>query len=259
MTPLLAELRKTVTLPAAWAGIGVTLLGSLAVTILNAIGTRAAVAADHPPSRAFMSPFEHAFAAMPLGTVGAAVLGVVTISSEYTANSPDAGGGRQITSTLMAVPHRLRLLLAKAAAVVILVVATTAVTLPVTIGVARALLGEAVPETVTLGEAGRRCLAGALYWTFTALLAFAVTVLTRHGIAPLICFILNSSLVSVSLLLTKLTPLAFWLPDLAGRRLFAGLSTVDGGLTAGPGALVMAGWTLALLAAAAVVFRLRDA
>ena len=37
------------------------------------------------------------------------------------------------------------------------------------------------------------------------------------------------------------------------------MSTVEGGLDAGPGALVMGAWTLALLAVAGVVLSRRDA
>ncbi|MEU4569924.1 hypothetical protein [Micromonospora sp. NPDC023956] len=254
-----AELRKTATLPAAWAGIAVALLGSVAITLLNAFSTRAALDADQPETRAFTSPFETAFAAMPLGTVGAVVIGVIVFSSEYVANSTDAGGGRQITATLTASPRRVVLLAAKAATIVVFVAVVAVVTLPITVGIARVVIGGAGTETVTLDEAVTRCLGGTLYWALTGLIAFAITVLTRSGIIPLIVLIVNSSVVSFSLLLTNLTPLAHWLPDMAGRRLFGGLHTIEGGLDAVPGALVMGGWTLALLIVATVVFRRRDA
>ncbi|SCL29877.1 ABC-2 family transporter protein [Micromonospora pallida] len=254
-----AELRKTATLPAAWAGVAVALLGSVAITLLNAFSTRAALDAGQPETRAFTSPFETAFAAMPLGTVGAVVIGVIVFSSEYMANSTDAGGGRQITAALTASPRRVGLLAAKAATIVVFVAVVAVVTLPITVGIARAVIGEAGTETVTLDEAVTRCLGGTLYWALTGLIAFAITVLTRSGIIPLIVLIVNSSVVSFSLLLTNLTPLAHWLPDMAGRRLFGGLYTIEGGLDAVPGALVMGGWTLALLIVATVVFRRRDA
>ena len=93
------------------------------------------------------------------------------------------------------------------------------------------------------------------------LIAFAITVLARSGIIPLIILIANSSVVSVSLLLTNLTPAAHWLPDMAGRNLFGfpADSVVPGGLDPTPGAIVMAGWALALLIVAGIVFRRRDA
>jgi hypothetical protein len=254
-----AELRKAATLPAAWAGAAVILLGSLALTLLNASATRAAIDAGEPELRADTSPFETAFAAMPLGTVGAVVIGVVVIGSEYTAAAADVGGGRQIAATLVAMPHRTRLLLAKALVVVLAVSAAAALTLPLTTWVAATVIGDGAVETVTTQDAVRRCLGGALYWLLTALIAFAITALARSGVIPLLVLIVNSSLVSFSLLLTNITPLAHWLPDMAGRRLFDGPYTVEGGLDAGPGAVVMAGWTVALLAIAAIVFRRRDA
>lgn len=257
--PFGAELRKAATLPAAWAGVAVALLGSAGITLLNAFSIRAALDAGQLERTAFTSPFETAFAAMPLGTIGAIVIGVVVFSSEYTATSTDVSGGRQITTTLAATPQRVRLLAAKAITIVLFVVAVAALTLPVAISIARAVIGEAGTETVALDEAVTRCIGGTAYWALTGLIAFAITVLTRSGIIPLIVLIVNSSVVSVSLLLTNLTPLAHWLPDMAGRRLFGGLDTVEGGLEAVPGALVMAGWTVLLLIVAAVAFRRRDA
>jgi ABC-type transport system involved in multi-copper enzyme maturation permease subunit len=143
--------------------------------------------------------------------------------------------------------------------VVLAVSAAAALTLPLTTWVAATVIGDGAVETVTTQDAVRRCLGGALYWLLTALIAFAITALARSGVIPLLVLIVNSSLVSFSLLLTNITPLAHWLPDMAGRRLFDGPYTVEGGLDAGPGAVVMAGWTVALLAIAAIVFRRRDA
>ncbi|PUB20927.1 hypothetical protein C8K30_115138 [Promicromonospora sp. AC04] len=256
---LLAELRKTATLPASWVAGTVTLLGSAGITVLNAIGTRAALDAGAPESRSFVSVFETGYAAVPLGTVGAVVIGVVAMSSEYAANSTDAGSGRQVTATLAASPRRIALLGAKALTVALFVALTAAVSIPASVGVARLIIGGDASEPVALDVALVRSLGATLYWTLTGLIAFAITVLARSGIVPLVVLIANSSLVSVSMLLTNITPLAHWLPDLAGRRLFGGLSTVEGGLDAGPGALVMAAWTLGLLAVAGVVFSRRDA
>lgn len=257
---LAAELRKTVTLPGAWAGIAVALLGSVGITVLNAVTTRSAIAAGRAQELLVdTSPFEAGFAAVPLGTVGAVVVGVIVIGSEYTANSADAGGGRQLTTTLTAMPQRLVLLAAKAATVVLLVAATALVTIPACVVIARVIISDGAPETVSMDDAVLRSFGAALYWTLTGLIAFAVTVLTRNGIIPLVVFIMNSSLVSISLLLTNLTPLAYWLPDVAGLRLFGGTAIVEGGLDAIPGALVMGAWTLALLTVASVVFSRRDA
>ncbi|MFI1992274.1 ABC transporter permease [Actinoplanes sp. NPDC020271] len=240
---LAAELSKTVTLPASWAGAAVALLGSLLITVLNAY----AVHAD-PAGRAFTAPLEVAFAAMPLGTVGATVLGVTIFSSEYT-------GERQIAISLAAVPGRMRILAAKAIVVVLLVAVTAAVTMPLTIGVARLMIG----ETVSVSEAVTRCLGATLYWILSGLIALAITVVARSGVVPLVVLIVNGSLVSFSLLISKVSPIGFWLPDMAGRRLFGDVPATEGGLRVVPGALVMAGWTVLLLAVAGELFRRRDA
>ena len=256
-----AELRKTATLRASAGAAAVAVLGSFAITVLNAVGVRDALRAGRPDLVGYTSPAEAVFSAVPLGTVGAVILGVIVISSEYTANSPDAGGGRQITATLAVSPRRLVLLAAKAAAVAIHVLALAAVTIPACLAVAHLIIGD--PFTGDdLGHALARAAGAALYWTLTGLMAVAITVLTRSGIIPLVVLIANSSLVSVSILLTHLTPLAYHLPDLAGMRLFvvddreglfaAALDPLTGGL-------VMAAWTLGFLALSAAVFHRRDA
>jgi hypothetical protein len=254
-----AELRKTVTLPATSVAAAVTVLGCLGISALNAVHVRDALASGRPDLVGYVSPVDAAFSAAPLGTVGAVVLGVVVISSEYAVNSPDAGGGRQIGATLTATPRRLLLLAAKALVVVALVAALAAVALPVSLAVAHAVIGEPV-AAVFSGGLPARSAGVALYWALTALMAMAVTVVTRSGIVPLVVLITNSSLVSFSLLLSMLTPLAFWLPDAAGFRLLAGDLSFSAGrsLEPVPGALVMAAWTAALLVTAAVVLNRRD-
>jgi ABC-2 type transport system permease protein len=254
---LAAELRKAVSLPAVWAGFAVALLGSAAITLLNAFVVRDALATGRPDDAG--SVFDTAFASMPIGTVGAVVIGVVVMSSELTANSPDAGGGRQLGTTLVATPQRVGVLTAKAATTVLLVLATALAVIPTSLLLAQAVIADAAVEAVPLDEGLWRSLGAALYWSLTALLALAVTVVVRNGIVPLVILIMNSSLVSVSFLMTKLTPAAHWLPDMAGRRLFGDVDTVPGGLAAGPGALVMAAWTVALLVVAALTFSRRDA
>lgn len=259
LSALAAEARKAMTLPATFAGLAVTLFGSSALTLLNAVSVRGALDAGQPQRVASTAPFDTVLAAAPLGTVGAVVLGVVMISSEYTANRSDAGSGRQITATLAAIPRRLTLLAAKVVTVVVLVAVTAAATIPACLSIARAIIGTA-EETISVDDVVARSLGVALYWTLTALMAFAVTVLTRSGIIPLTVLIVNSSLVPFSLLLSNLTPLAHYLPDLAGRHLLeGGQFTIDGGLDPVTGTFVMGAWTLALLAIAGAVFARRNA
>jgi ABC-2 type transport system permease protein len=255
-----AELRKAVTLPASHGALAVAVLGSLGITVLNAVSVRNALRSGHPELVGYTSPIEAAFSAFPLGTVGAVILGVVVISSEYTANSPDAGGGRQITATLAATPGRLALLTAKVAVSAVLVLGTAAITIPACLAVAHLIVG-APFATGALGETATRAAGTALYWLLTGLIILAITILTRSGIIPLIAGIVNSSLVSVSILLTHATSLAYYLPDLAGLRLHGDdpLDLFPGALDPVVGGLVMAAWALGLLAFSSVVFTRRDA
>jgi ABC-2 type transport system permease protein len=251
------ELRKTVTLPATFVAVAVAGLGSFGITLLNAVGVRNAVQAGRADLVAYTSPVEAVFSAAPLGTVGAVILGVVAVSSEYRINRSEVGGGRQIAATLTAIPRRVVVLVAKIFSVVLLVLGLAAVTLPVCLVVAHSVVGTAGPEG--LADTIARSVGVALYWVFMALMALAVTVVTRSGIIPLIVFIANSSLVSVSLLLSYLTPLARYLPDLAGVRLFARDFAFEEALAPLPGGLVMAAWAVGLLVVSTVVFTRRDA
>jgi ABC-2 type transport system permease protein len=257
---LAAELRKTAALPGSLGAAAVAVLGTLGITIINALSVRGALRAGQPDRVAYTSPAEAVFSAVPLITVGAVILGVIVISSEYTANSPDAGGSRQITATLAATPRRLVLIAAKVAALTVHILATAAITIPICLTVAHLVIG-APFAAGTLGATVARAAGAALYWTLTGLIALAITILTRSGIIPLIVGIVNSSLVSASVLLAHVTSLAYYLPDLAGMRLLADdpLGMFEEALDPLTGGLVMAAWALGLLAFSAVVFIRRDA
>ena len=255
-----AELRKTITLPAPLVAIGIALLGSLGITLLNASYARAALAGNPNFAGFETSPVETAFAAAPLGVVGAIVLGVVAFSSEYSANSVDAGGGRQITTTLTATPQRLTLLAAKALTLLVVITLTAIVTTGLSLVLAHVATGP-VPGHDDAAEVLGRVLGVAVYWSLMGLIALAVTVFARSGVIPLIVLIANSSVVSLSFLLLQVTPLARFLPDLAGIRLFAreSFAALDDVLDPLTGGLVMGAWALGLLLVSAVVFTRRDA
>lgn len=258
MRALAAELRKLSSLPSLWAGVVTTVVGMAALAWLNTVRVRSdpAVGADVLSA----SPFGIAFAGAPLGTVGAVIIGVVAFSSEYAVSDVEAGGSRQISTSLLAVPRRLVMLITKAAAVAVAVVFTALLAFPISLLIARAVLGDAGGEHVSARDIVMRCSAALLYWGLSGLMALAVTVMTRSGTIPLIVLIVNNSLVSVSFLLTRVTHAANWLPDMAGRALFSDLAEpTDGALEATPGALVMAGWTIGLLLVAAAVAHRRDA
>lgn len=253
------ELRKLITLPSGWAGLAVTVLGTAAIAVLNGSYARSDIASGDLSDLSSLSPFDVGYSAMPLGTVGAVVLGVIAVGSEYSANSTDAGGGRQIAATLTAMPGRVRVILAKALAMILLVLISALVAIPLSTAIAAVMLGDdavwsAAPADILVRSAG-----AAAYWSLSGVMALAIATLARSVLIPLVVLIANSSVVSVSILLSNLTPLAYWLPDLAGSRLFGDLSMDERALDAVPGSIVMALWAAALLGAATVAFARREA
>lgn len=254
-----AELHKLLSLPGVWIGALVTVLGTAAVTVLNANYTRAAAERGDPEGYGIPSAFDTAFAAAPLGVVGAVVVGVLAIGSEYAVNGPDAGGGRQVVTSLTATPRRGILMVAKAVSTIVLTASMVAVALPVSVAVAHVVGGDAMSTTVPWDEAVSRTASAGLYWILMGLVALGITALVRSQMVPLVVLVANSSVVSIPVLLAGVTPLAYWLPDMAGRRLFHGLDMMEGGLDAVPGAIVMAAWAVLLVAAGTIVFARRDA
>ncbi|MFE5571568.1 ABC transporter permease [Amycolatopsis japonica] len=232
------ELRKLASLPSVWAAVAIGVLLPAVLTFLNA---RAAARRGGNVDLGFQE--------LAFGVVGAIILGVVAVSSEYTTEGENAGGGRQITTSLTVVPSRWRLLITKLAAMITVVAALATVSSAVTL---------TIVEALGVSDFGR--LPGVvLYWVLTALLASGLTLLTRNGILPLTVLILNTSVVTVTYLLTKLTPLAAFFPDLAGFRMFIERVELPVRLSPVTGGLVMTAWVAALLAAGFLLFRGRDA
>ncbi|AIG76041.1 Conserved putative membrane protein [Amycolatopsis japonica] len=232
------ELRKLTSLPSVWTAVAIGVLLPAVLTFLNA---RAAARRDGNVDLGFQE--------LAFGVVGAIILGVVAVSSEYTTEGENAGGGRQITTSLTVVPSRWRLLITKLAAMITVVAALATVSSAVTL---------TIVEALGVSDFGR--LPGVvLYWVLTALLASGLTLLTRNGILPLTVLILNTSVVTVTYLLTKLTPLAAFFPDLAGFRMFIERVELPVRLSPVTGGLVMTAWVAALLTAGFLVFRGRDA
>lgn len=261
MRALVAEWRKAVTLPAVWIGAGVAVGASALITLLNAGGMRADGGATGS-----VQVIEGASNSMLLAVVGVVIVGVVVATSEYAPADAESGGGRQITTTLAAVPRRVAMLAAKALTIASLAVVILATAWAVNCALSAALIGERAPAA-SLDAIVDQGVREVLYGTLMALIALAIGVLARSGVVPLAILILNSSVVSLSLLLCTLTPLAFWLPDAAGRAMVMDIALFrdttamppPAELNAFTGGLAMAVWVSLLLVAAGAALRRRDA
>ncbi|MFI7450078.1 ABC transporter permease [Nonomuraea sp. NPDC049714] len=249
MRALTAEISKLASLPTVWLAAATGVLVPSAVAAITSFSARGGETA---------AGIDTGYRELAFGVVGVIILGVVGISSEYFTESAESGGGRQITTSLTAVPSRLRFLYAKMSAIAITGALLAIVAAVATMGVVQVVLGAHAPA---LGADDVPRLAGVVcYWVFTALLAFGITVLTRHGVIPLAVLIANTSVVTVTYLLTRITPLANYLPDMAGVRMFI-RELDDTGVEISPlvGCLVMSAWVAALLVIAGITFTRRDA
>lgn len=241
-----AELSKLFSLPSIWLAF---LIGAFAPAVIAALDSTAQKEEIIAGVSTRLS--EVGYIGFGLGVQGVIILGVLAVSSEYMTESSESGGGQQITSSLTVVPSRLHFLLAKAGAVTVISILLCMVAMMTTASATHLILGEYAP----VFEASR--LIGAVcYWIFTALLALGITVLTKNGIIPLAVLIINSSVVSFSVLLSKVTKLALYLPDRAGFDMF--MFTSDRFHTPFTGGLVMFDWVAVLFIVAVIVFHKRD-
>ncbi|MFT3886903.1 MAG: hypothetical protein QM713_01885 [Arachnia sp.] len=227
-----AELLKLGTLPAVWA----TAVGTVA-----AGGILGAAVASHPGVTEISEALAPTVGFLQVGTI---LLGILAVASEYS--------GRQIATTLVAVPRRPVLLAGKAAAGLLATTATailTVATAALAAGIVLARRGVAVSP-----DGGR--LAGMVaYLALIGLFALCATVLLRGLVASLV--VLESLVLIVSPLLTTITEHARWLPDRAGSRLY--LPPAADAWDWQTGGAVLLAWVITAATLSAVVFHARDA
>ncbi|MFK3980622.1 hypothetical protein ACI2K4_09645 [Micromonospora sp. NPDC050397] len=208
-----AELRKLLTLPSLR-------LTALLTWTANLLLTYAYAAAESGGE-----PIGDNAALAPLGytQAGFLVLGVLAATSEYQA-------GGQIRTTLVAMPRRLPLQVAKALTLALVTVPLAAAT--------------AATSALTVGEPARIPAATA-YLTLSTVLAASVAGLVRRA-EPAVLLLLVAYLVVGPLLRARSDAVAVYLPDTAA---------LDPSL----GAVATVVWTLCALTLAALAFQRRDA
>ncbi|GGH20356.1 ABC transporter permease [Paenibacillus segetis] len=241
-----AELSKLFSLPGIWLAFLIGVFAPAVIAALDSIAQQEEIIAGVSTRLS-----EVGYIGLALGVQGVIILGVLAVSSEYLTESSESGGGGQITTSLTVIPSRLHFLLAKAGAVTVISILLCIVAIMTTVSATHLILGEYAPAFEWPRLIGVVC-----YWTFTALLAFGITVLTKNGIIPLAVLIINTSVVSFSFLLSKVTKLALYLPDRAGLEMFMFMS--DRFLTPFKGGLVMFAWLVVLFIVATIVFHRRD-
>lgn len=217
-------------------------------------GTAANYDQFRPEQRLAFDPTSTSLGGLALGQLGAAVLGVLVISSEYT-----TGG---IRSSLVAVPRRTRLVVAKALVLVAVMLVVGTATCFVSFLLGQALLSAKDLQT-TLGAPGvlRAVVGGGLYVTASALFGFALGTLLRRTPGAIVAAVAGLLVVPP---LTQLLPgdvgnaVAKWFTSNAGQQV---TYVHQSGDVAAPwtGYLAFTAWWAVLLVAGVVLLRRRDA
>ncbi|MBY7141906.1 ABC transporter permease [Virgibacillus sp. NKC19-3] len=244
MRALTVELSKLISLPSVWLAFAAGLIVPNVIAVIATLnGSNAA-------------NIDTGFGELSIGVLGAIVIGGIAIGSEYVTEGEDSAGGRQITTSLIAIPSRTQLLLAKVGATAI---STVVLAIFAIVSVFTTIYLISGSEILTFnGEMLARMVGVVVYWVLMALFTFGLTVLTRNAIIPIGVMVINSSAVTVTFLLTRMTPLATYLPDMAGQKMF--IHGSDTGMELAPiaGGVIMGAWVVVLLIIAGFTFLRRD-
>lgn len=193
-------------------------------------------------------------AGFQLSQLAVCVLGVLVIANEYSSGT--------IRASLLAVPHRTPMLMAKAAVFAVVVFVVSEVAAFAAFAVGAPILHSKV--SVGIGDPGvLGALIGAgLYGAVLGVFSIAIGAIVRHtagGIAGIIAFVL------VLAPLTQLIPGSIgdhvfaYLPTSAGQLMVNARQGPDDLLTPWQGFGVMCLWTAALMLLANYLLRRRDA
>ena len=193
-------------------------------------------------------------AGFQLSQLAVCVLGVLVIANEYSSGT--------IRASLLAVPHRTPMLMAKAAVFAVVVFVVSEVAAFAAFAVGAPILHSKVP--VSIGDPGvlGALLGAGLYGAALGVFSIAIGAIVRHtagGIAGIIAFVL------VLAPLTQLIPGSIgdhvyaYLPTSAGQLMVNARQGPDDLLTPSQGFGVMWLWTAALMLLANYLLRRRDA
>ena len=230
------------------------------VVVCVGIGALASAGtASHPDgiSAAGFDATQQSLAGLYVGQLVIAVLGALTITSEYSTG--------MIRTSLSVQPRRGVVFAAKA---VVFAAVTLVIGLIASFG--SFFAGQAILSghhlSATLGEPNvlRAVIGGALFLTACGMLAYGLGAVLRHTAAAISATI---GLLFVLTVLVQFLPQSWqdnvdkWMPALAGSQIWA-TKAVGGGAHQFPawgGFAVLAGWAAAAIIAGLVLFRTRDA
>ncbi|MBO0833160.1 MAG: ABC transporter permease [Actinobacteria bacterium] len=189
------------------------------------------------------------------GQLAIAVLGVLVMTTEYSTGV--------IRASLLAVPRRLSVLIAKCAVFAVLIFEITEIVCFCSFFIGKAILSPITVVSLSQPDVARAVIGTGLYLTVLGLFGLAIGALIRHtagGIAIVIGLVLV-----VGPLLALLDSYNWgkyvhgWFPTVAGGQITATMQDPGTVLSAWQGFAVFCGWTVLLLAVGAFLLQKRDA
>jgi ABC-2 type transport system permease protein len=215
-------------------------------------------AASHGPHGPYFDPTQQSLAGLYIGQLIIGVLGVLVISSEYSTG--------MIRTTLTTNPHRGMMIAAKGVVFTVVALVTSLVTSFTAFFLGQALMSSHHMST-TLGSPNvlRAVIGGALFLTACGVLSFGLGLLIRHSAGGIGAMV---GLLFVVTILINFLPQSWqdhvdkWIPALAGGQLWMAVPQPPGSTPMfgpWPSFAVLCGYAAVAVAAAAILFRRRDA
>ena len=234
-----------------------TLLAMIVVTVgIGALATSGNATHPHGVDPGFDAT-QQSLAGLYVGQLIIAVLGALTITSEYSTG--------MIRTSLAVQPRRGVLLAAKAVVFGVVSLVTGLIASFASFFVGQAILSSAHAHlNATLGQPHvlRAVIGGALFLTACGLLAFGIGAILRHTAGAITTTI---GLLFVVTILVGFLPHSWqnsvdrWVPALAGGQVWATQPASPHMFSAWGGFAVLAGYAVAAMVAGLVLFRTRDA
>lgn len=245
-----AEASKLASLRSTKLLLGITVLGTLAVTFLSTNG-----AAHHPRQwyQGFgWDPTNQAMAGLAIGSLALGVLGVLAISGEY--------GSGTMRSSLAAVPRRETLFAAKATVVGLVTLVVGEIMSFAAFFFGQAILSTGVAPTAHLGQPGvlRAVVLTGAFLSLFALLGLGLGLIIRHTAGAIATFA-GVTLLAPILLHTLSGDPSKYTPAIIFAQSVAAVVPQSNQVSATIGFMLMVLYTVAALAVGAAALIKRDA
>ncbi|MDO4258631.1 MAG: hypothetical protein Q4C87_03840 [Actinomycetaceae bacterium] len=194
------------------------------------------------------------------------VIGAVVTHGEFIRPKGNATGATPWQMSALTIPRRWPVILSKVVVTVISTMTALGIAFASTAGVIYLMTSDLAPMEKIWPTPTPLFFGLALQWVMWSCLSLSLTLICRSATIPLVILIVNSSLVSFSLLLARATDLVKFLPDVASYSLIVPRIVTDNpllpptftALTPEPAAAVMVAWAVIPLLLAGAITCVRE-